>query len=299
MTETTTHRTTQPSPAGQPRKRPDRPQHVGEVVSAEWISPNMVRVIAGGEGLANFEDKGMTDAYVKILFPDPALGLEPPYDMARLREELPREQLPVTRTYTVRWFDPETRQLALDFVVHGDSGLAAPWAAGAKPGDRFAFIGPGGAYAPASTTNWHIFAGDHSALPAIAAAIERLPERAKGVAHIELTDARDILDIETAATIELNWLISPDTDDVEYLARALDNGAWDETGSAEPESTEGVFVFAHGERESIKKVRRVLARRGLPRDQISISGYWARGRAEDVFQAEKRLPIGQIEEEAN
>jgi len=42
----------------------------------------------------------------------------------------------------------------------------------------------------------------------------------------------------------------------------------------------------------------VLARRGITRESISISGYWARGRAEDVFQAEKRLPIGKIEEDA-
>ncbi|HZK05429.1 MAG TPA: siderophore-interacting protein [Actinomycetaceae bacterium] len=261
----------------------------------EWVSPNLVRLIAGGEGLANFEDNGMTDAYVKILFPDPALGLEPPYDMAALRETLPREQIPVTRTYTVRWFDAEKRQLALDFVIHGDSGIAAPWAAGAKPEDRFAFMGPGGAYAPADSTSWHIFVGDHSALPAIAAAIERLPEGAQGVAHIELTDARDIIDIETPASIQLNWLINADTSDIEFLARALEGGKW---GEAAPSGTAGVFVFAHGERESIKAVRRVLSRRGIPREQLSISGYWARGRAEDVFQAEKRLPIGRIEEDA-
>ncbi len=32
----------------------------------------------------------------------------------------------------------------------------------------------------------------------------------------------------------------------------------------------------------------------LPRADVSLSGYWAYGRTEDRFQAEKREPIGQI-----
>ena len=37
-----------------------------------------------------------------------------------------------------------------------------------------------------------------------------------------------------------------------------------------------------------------VAARGLDRAQVSLSGYWARGRTEDRFQAEKREPIGKI-----
>ncbi|MFT4219386.1 MAG: SIP domain-containing protein, partial [Microbacterium sp.] len=56
-----------------------------------------------------------------------------------------------------------------------------------------------------------------------------------------------------------------------------------------------VDVFAHGERESMKALRRVLFdERALKRAQVSLSGYWARGRTEDRFQAEKREPVGQI-----
>jgi NADPH-dependent ferric siderophore reductase len=33
---------------------------------------------------------------------------------------------------------------------------------------------------------------------------------------------------------------------------------------------------------------------GLERSQVSLSGYWAYGRTEDRFQAEKREPIGKI-----
>ncbi|BAS07437.1 uncharacterized protein Mb2919c [Arthrobacter sp. Hiyo4] len=56
-----------------------------------------------------------------------------------------------------------------------------------------------------------------------------------------------------------------------------------------------VDVFAHGERGYMKRLRDVLfVQRGLERSQVSLSGYWAQGRVEDDFQAEKKLPVGKI-----
>jgi hypothetical protein len=45
----------------------------------------------------------------------------------------------------------------------------------------------------------------------------------------------------------------------------------------------------------MKAVRAALKNRGLGGGSLSLSGYWAYGRTEDRFQAEKREPIGQIE----
>ena len=38
---------------------------------------------------------------------------------------------PTVRTYTVRKVDTECREISIDFVVHGDHGVAGPWAAAA------------------------------------------------------------------------------------------------------------------------------------------------------------------------
>ena len=45
----------------------------------------------------------------------------------------------------------------------------------------------------------------------------------------------------------------------------------------------------------MKQLRDLLFKqRGLDRAQVSLSGYWAYGRTEDYFQAEKKQPIGKI-----
>ncbi|MDF2808469.1 MAG: NADPH-dependent ferric siderophore reductase [Cellulosimicrobium sp.] len=251
-----------------------RPQTVLEVLETAWLGPHLVRVVAGGDGFAAFT----------------TLGLEPPYDVAALRETLPPEDLPVTRTYTVRWVDEAAQRLAIDFVVHGDEGLAGPWAARAKPGDRIVFSGPGGGYAPDPAADWHLLAGDDSALPAIAAALEAMPRDAVGHAVLEVGTEADRLPLEAPAGVEVTWVLRGDAPagTTTLLPDAVADLAWREGR---------VHVFAHGEREAMKALRRVFAERGVPRSDLSLSGYWAYGRAEDRFQAEKREPVGQIFED--
>lgn len=270
-----------------PRKA--REQIVLSVVRTEWISPHLVRVVAGGPGIAAFHDNGMTDKYVKLVFVPAELQLAPPYDVPALRDSLPVESWPVVRTYTVRWCDAEAGELAIDFVVHGDEGIAGPWAATARPGDPLVFSGPGGAYSPDPEAAWHVLAGDLSALPAISSALEALDESARGIAHLLVATADDVVDLAHPDGVTLNWIVEDSSaaaaDRTSSLADAMDSVDW-------PEGD--VQVFAHGEREAIKVVREVVRRRGVPRSRLSLSGYWARGRTEDAFQAEKREPIGKI-----
>lgn len=267
-------------------ERPPRPQHVLRVVGTHRLSPHLVRIRARGEDLSAFRESRHTDRYVKITFADPSLGLEPPYDLPALRETLRPEDLPVTRTYTVRAVDGD--ELTIDFVVHGDEGLAGPWAARARVGDRLVVSPPGGAYAPDPTAAWHLFAGDESAIPAIGAALEALAPDATGAAFLEVQNTDEHIELSAPPGIEIVWVHrgSAVAGTTEVLAEAV--GAW------RPLHGRGQ-VFAHGERESMKALRDIVFTRwGMQRDQVSLSGYWARGRNEDRFQAEKREPIGRI-----
>lgn len=238
------------------------------MVATEWLNSRMVRVRLGGPGFSAFEDRPETDKYVKLKFTTP-----------------PPEAHPVTRTYTVRRIDSASQTLDIDFVVHGDEGLAGPWAAGVTPGASLSLIGPGGGYRPDPDASWYLFAGDLSAVPAIASALEALPDDAVGVAHLQV-DAEDaVLELAAPRGVDVSWIVDPGHE-TGRLADAVRGTAWRDGH---------VDVFAHGERESMKTLRRVLfEERGLTRGQVSLSGYWARGRTEDRFQAEKREPIGQI-----
>lgn len=260
-----------------------------EVLRREQLSPHLVRLHLGGAGFDAFAPNGFTDAYVKIHFAKPSLGLEPPYDLEALRETLAPEDLPVRRTYTVRAFDPVERTLSIDFVVHGTEGIAGPWAEAAKPGDRLVLAGPGGAYRPDPTADWHLFAGDESALPALASALEALPDDARGVALVEVHSADDEIPVRHPAGVELRWLHRGSD-----VAAGTSTVLSDAVRSLERQPGR-VQVFAHGERETMKALRDiVLTQWGLPRADVSLSGYWAYGRTEDRFQAEKREPIGQV-----
>lgn len=270
------------------KPRKPRVQTVLEVLRREELTPHMVRLYIGGENFAKFNQNAFTDPYIKIFFVKPELGLEPPYNVQELRETLAPEDLPVTRTYTVREVNSNEGWISVDFVVHGEAGLAAPWAAAAEPGERVVFSGPGGGYAPDASADWHLLAGDESALPAIASSIEAMPEDAVGVAIIEVGGVADEQEISAPAGIEIRWVHRGDaeagTSDV--LVEAVRSLEWRDGR---------VQVFAHGEREAIKKLRDVFFKdHELERKQVSISGYWAYGRVEDEFQAEKRTPIGQI-----
>ncbi|WP_026553347.1 siderophore-interacting protein [Arthrobacter sp. H20] len=266
--------------------RKPKPQTILTVQSTKWITPAMVRVVAGGDGFNAFGSNNFTDRYVKIHFAKPELGLVPPYNHEALRETLDPADLPVTRTYTLRWVDYPAQRLAIDFVVHGDEGLAGPWAASAQPGDTLVVTGPGGGYTPDESADWHLFAADESALPAVASALEALDDDAVGLAVLEVETESDRHDLVAPPGVELVWLYRRGGSAGTLLATAVQQAQW---------RNGRVQVFAHGEREAMKRLRDVFfTERGLERAQVSLSGYWAQGRTEDRFQAEKKEPVGKI-----
>jgi NADPH-dependent ferric siderophore reductase len=258
------------------RKSPPKP-HLGQVIRTQRLTPHMQRVIFGGEGLSAFEAGACTDHYVKLVFPAEGVEYPEPFSMARVREEFPREQWPVTRTYTVRAWDPELRELTVDFVVHGDEGLAGPWALRAQPGDTLLMLGPGGAYTPDLAADWHLLAGDESALPAIAAALESLPEGAEVRAFVEVAGPEDEQKIDTDA--EIVWLHRGDAPVGSLLVPAVASMEW-------PEGRPHAFV--HGEAAFVRELRRMVrVERQIPREDLSVSGYWRLGHTEDRWQAAK------------
>lgn len=260
--------------------RPPRPQAVMTVQEVTEITPNLIRIRAGGDGFDAISSNAATDKYVKLMFADPAHGLIPPYDLTELREKSP-EKLPRNRTYTVREINEDEKWLSLDFIIHGADGVAGPWATTAQPGDTLAMVGAGGKYRPDPDAPWHLLIADHTAIPAVSTALEAMDAEARGIVIAAVEDEADRQLPTLPAGVTVVWVDSDD--ELIAAVRGLD---W-------PEGTPQ--VFAHGERETIKTIRPILKEHEVPRESLSISAYWARGRAEDQFQAEKREPIGTID----
>jgi NADPH-dependent ferric siderophore reductase len=168
-------------------------------------------------------------------------------------------------------------------VTHGDEGIAAPWAMAAQPGDEVIVRGPGGAYAPDPAADWHLLAGDESALPAISAALEALPAGARARVFVQVGDEAEVQKLVSDAEIEATWLLRTD-----YASHAAAGDALVDAVRSLEFPPGSVHAFVHGEAGYVAALRRHLtAERAVPREMLSISGYWRLGKNEDGWQAEK------------
>jgi NADPH-dependent ferric siderophore reductase len=228
------------------------------VTQAAWLTPGMVRIVLGGDDLDGFEAGRFTDHYVKCRFGD------------RMR------------SYTVRKWDPERRLLTLDFVVHGDRGLAGPWAAGAKPGDTLEIMGPGGAYTPPPDADWHLLVGDEAVIPAVVVSLSRVPAGVPAFVVLEVDGPDHEQPLECAGDLEVVWLHR--------------SGGAGEDPSLQLEAVRALSLpegqghaFVHGEATTVRLIRRhLLVDRGLPAESLSASGYWKLRRTDEEWRAEKR-----------
>lgn len=272
-----------------------RPIHTFEVVRREQVTPHMVRVVLGGNGggdgnaFGTFKPSEYTDSYVKlVIVPDgvDVAALPQPLTLDSFGE-LPAEQRPTVRTYTVRRVDEERGEITIDFVVHGDHGVAGPWAAAATPGQPAYLMGPAGAYSPDPAADWHLLAGDEAALPAISTALEALPANAVGRVFIEVAGPDDEIELNAPAGVEVRWIYRGGRADLVGDERAGDNAPLIAAVKESPWLPGQVQVFIHGEAQAVMHNLRPYIRkeRGVDAKWAgSISGYWRRGRTEETFR---------------
>ena len=251
------------------------------VKETEWLTPSLVRVVLTGGELAAFEMAEATDAYVNVALAPPNAPYDEVFAPADVRDQFPKECWPVRRRYTVRCWDAATQTLTVDFVVHGDDGIAGPWAATAKPGSVLVFEGPGGGYTPDPQADWHLLVGDESALPAIAASVEALPTGALALVRLVCDGPEHELPLKSPGVLDVAWQHrSGSTDDADLLPAAVRELSF-------PRGR--VHAFVHGEADEIREIRRhLLNDRGLTRADMSCSPYWRREMTDEAWRQVKR-----------
>lgn len=259
--------------------------HQATVRDTEPLSSELIRLTLDCPDLAG-ADLPFTDHYVKFLFAPPGARYSWPFDAEEARAQDP-EHPPVTRTYTIRSHDRATGALVVDFVLHGDEGLAGPWAARAVPGDTIGFFGPGGAWAPQPGYDHFILAGDEAAAPAICAAVEALPTGATASVLLEIADDASRFPVPEVDGVDLIWVPRDGAPYGTELSRAV-------RGLELPTGKVGWFI--HGVAGMVKQLRHHLfVTLGVRRADASVSGYWRAGMNEDGWQSSKHDFVAEMD----
>jgi len=268
----------------------DAPKHVGRVRRVERLTPDLVRATLGGPGLAGFEPVPWTDAYVNLLFPPPGAPYSAPFDVAEART-LERHRWPLPRRFTVRRWDTQRGELTVDFVTHGEAGTAGRWAQQAQPGDLLQLQGPSGGYRPDPDVATHLFVGDESALPAIAASLEAVPEGRRALVVALVASPAGELALSCPGKLRVTWLHRrtldrPAADAMVAAVRALDLDA------------AGTHGFVHGEASQTRAVRRhLLGGLGMARERLSVSPYWRRTMTDEDWRVVKEDWLAEVDAE--
>lgn len=163
-------------------------------------------------------------------------------------------------------------------------GLGAAGSADPADGSRRA-------YTPDPAADWHLLAGDESALPAISAALEALPPSAIGKAFIEVAGQDDEIAVTAPEGVEVHWVYRGGRADLVPEDRAGDHAPLIEAVTTSVWLPGQVHVFIHGEAQAVMHNLRPYIRkqRGVsPKWAGSISGYWRRGRTEETFRQWKK-----------
>jgi NADPH-dependent ferric siderophore reductase len=295
----------------------------GEVSRVVRLCPSFVRITFTGADLHEFADNGR-DQRIKFLLPAPCGGWE--YldrqnpDWFTAWRALPEERRNPLRTYTVRAVRQATNEVDVDIVLHGDTGPASRWANGARPGTPLVIMGPNAAYdgshgglefAPPTQSHALLLAGDETAVPAIAAICESLPDDAFGEVFLEVPHPEDRWTLAAPAGVRIHWLGRDGAEHGSLLVPAVQQAAdrllalgvrptsspvdledidvdrdllWEV-----PVGTDGqplthdtvLYAWLAGEAAVIKALRRYLVGEcGVDRKSVAFMGYWRRGKAE-------------------
>jgi NADPH-dependent ferric siderophore reductase len=227
---------------------PTASAHLLQVADVVDVGPRMRRITVGGAALASLVALPGQDVVVHVS--DGHGGS-------------------VSRRYTIRNLDNAMRLLDLDVVMHGH-GPGAAWAASVAIGDDVEVFGPRGKVRLADA-GWQLFAGDESAIPAIAEMIAALPPRTAGAALIEVADADDEQPIAATELLGVRWLHRGTTPpgESDLLDRAV-------AALEIPDADRHAYLF--GESRVVRRLRGDLGRRGLHAADVSAKGYWNVGR---------------------
>jgi NADPH-dependent ferric siderophore reductase len=248
-----------------------------KVKRREQLTPHYIRIILTGNDIQIYQGAETGDNNKIIIPKDKSVAIELPDMATRSLFDYPNQ---VVRTYTLRSFDAEKGEMAIDFVVHENLGPAAAWAMNAEPGDELGVLMKAGRKKLMRSADDYYFFGDHSALPVISALLEKLDAKAKGHAYIEVHGAEDVLPINKPAGVDITWLYNEHPGETSPLPAAYD-AVSDKLNAAS-------YIYAFAEHKTVNEIQDKLRKHGeVKRDNWQAYGYWKHGESEDRSMMER------------
>lgn len=243
------------------------------VVCTKQITPHMIRVTFRSE-ITKLFPENIAGAHLKLVMPHP--------DEVGLPDTSAKDFKTRMRTYTLREVRPSEGTFDVDFVVHGDVGIAGPWAARAKPGDLIAISQPGAPKLVTSNADWFLIAADMSAIPAAAAGLATLEDSAIGDAFFEILSEEDRQPVRAPSGINVHWIVKTEAEArSEALIDAVRYSPW---RPGEPS------VFVAGEFSMVGELRRYFVKERRTQKQLTyISSYWKLGLNEPGHRVAKDM----------
>ncbi len=241
----------------QSSSRPRRIPRFIRVDRIEQLSPEMRRITFAGPDLETFAWSGPA-AHVKLVFPDPLTGILP-----QLSSGTPPSSV---RTYTPRRFDSETKQLQIDFFLHG-TGIGSTWAERAQIGEQIVVFGPAPGFEFDRTADWYVLACDETALPAIETLLEACPPHIRVTVFAEIGSASERRNVAGLAIDDVHWVVRDGSQ--RSLARALEAYEWQHGNGR---------LYVGCEAGMVREIRRhALETLGFDRSHVTTRGYWRVG----------------------
>ncbi|MCW4465898.1 siderophore-interacting protein [Glutamicibacter sp. MNS18] len=245
-----------------------------EIQIAEIVdyTPQMRRVVFAGEAVARYAAHRPCVPNIKIYFPRPGEPIDLPVTDERGRWAFVGDQRSRVRTYTVRWLDEENSRMAIDFVRHGDEGLASAWVERISVGDKLGALGGGGLVLKPG--GYAVMFGDETALPAISDTLEHMPAGQTGQVFIEVAAESGIHELAKPEGITVTWLPrgGKPAGSTRLLIQAMENLSVPE-GFADMSA---VHLWVSAESEVVRFARKWAAMVGIGRANRLIIGYWHR-----------------------
>lgn len=259
-----------------PMDRRDHQLFTVRVTRAEQISPIMRRLTLTAPELVAYRPLGPDEYFGLVMpadgWPLPVLpGADPDRATPRGAFDVPAEQEPTIRWYTIRAHRPEVGEVDVDIVTHGDAGPGSAWVERAEVGAEVAFQTGTSAYRTEGATGVHVIAGDETALPAISRILEELPRAVEAYVFLEVPSLADVPAL-------------PDVPGAKANVTVLERGTG-APGSALVPAIEGAELpiptasWIAGEKGAVAAVRRHLTNEvGAQKRAVYFCPYWILGK---------------------